>query len=184
MLSKQRALIAAFHHGAEWEEHCSILSWGNQRGKFCRQAQKSRKEQRDHGQLTQPQPVLTGIMSGIAPCARGECYGLCFQVRSDSSPRTLPHSTSYLRMQSPLYSFPALSQSRRCQMWYTPDPPALREPSLAYPLSYSRERANSSAVLVPELAPWTHFTQLPLGSLCNLGWAAATYTEALQVHSR
>lgn len=121
---------------------------------------------------------------GIAPCARGEHYRLRFQGWSDSLPRTLPHSISYLRVQSPLYSFPALSQSRRCQMWHTPGSPTFWEPLLPRPLSYSRESANSSGVLVPELVPWTCFIQLPPGSRCSLGWAAATHTEALQVHSR
>lgn len=35
MLSKQRALTAAFHHGAAWEEHCSILPWGTSGGSFA-----------------------------------------------------------------------------------------------------------------------------------------------------
>lgn len=141
--------------------------------------EKQEREQWDHRQLTQPQPVLTGITSGIAPCAR-ERYRLCFRGWSDSLPRILPHSTSYPRAQSELYSFPSLSQSRRCQMWYSPDPPAFWEPSLPCPLSYSSISTNSSAILVSEFAPWTCFIQLPLGSLCNPGWAAATHTEGPQ----
>lgn len=137
MLSKQSALIAAFHHGAEWEEHCSNPVLGEPVGKVLQAGtEKQEKEQQDHGQ---PQPVLAGIISRIAPCASRERYQLHFQGWLDSLPRTLPHSTSYLRVQSPLYSFPALSQSKWCLMWYTPDPPAFWEPSLACPSSYSRE---------------------------------------------
>lgn len=62
----QSALIAAFHHGAEWEEHCSNPVLGEPAGKVLQAGtEKQEKEQQDHGQ---PQPVLTGIISGIAPC--------------------------------------------------------------------------------------------------------------------
>lgn len=43
MLSEQQPLLAAFYHGAAWEETNSLL-WGNHWGKVCRQAQKSRKQ--------------------------------------------------------------------------------------------------------------------------------------------
>lgn len=81
-------------------------------------------------------------------------------INSDPPPRTLPPCTSYLRVQSPLCSFPA----PRCQMWFPPDPPG----SHPCHILQQGKRRDFSCVSA-ELAPWTCFRVSCLQAVCNQG---------------